>query len=125
MKDEEIPLIHGSETEEDGYAAETGPHSRRKEQRKTQKDPEERRYPPVILRHQRKQVESNARFHLSHGRQGYPAMNTEPVQPVGVQQDDRDGNTDAVEDAKQRDGNRRLWSKEEAVPGFSQLSERH
>src|SRR5580658_6679705 len=100
MKYEEIPLVYRIETEKDGNAHYPGPQTRCKQQRTTEKDPEKCCDPAIILRHDRKQVESNPGFHHLHGLERNPAMNAIPIQPVGVQQQNLGGNTDAPEDSE-------------------------
>src|SRR3984957_11876538 len=120
VKDEQIPLLDRSKTDEDGDAAQPGPQARGKHQRTDQKDPEECRDPAIILRHYRKEVDSSALFYLPHRGQRYPGMDAVPIQPVAVEQQDGGGNTDAVKDPEQGDGKRRLRSKEKIIPEFTQ-----
>src|ERR1700742_4759673 len=122
MKVRKISLGYRVETQKDGNAHDRRPQARRKQKRTTEKDPEERCDLANILLYNPKQVEPHPRFHHLHRLERNPPVNAVPIEPVRVQQKDLGGNTDAPENAEQRDGNRGLRSEEEMVPGLTQLS---
>jgi hypothetical protein len=124
VSDIQVSLLYRIQAHKYDYRVQASEESQRKHERRPKENPVQSINPIVPSRKHREQIQPGRGLKSTNRCETYQTIRTKPSQPVRTQHNERRDDQSSVQNAKQRDGNRRLGFKEKLVPGKNEEVQR-